>query len=119
MLMRLSDVLIFPRLEEPKEGLGLVLVEAQAAGLPVLASSSITEDVQVIPELFTILPLALGPGAWAEAANRIFAAEQLSSEECLRRVESSPFSLNAGVTNLLALYSDKNAKSEPGVVATG
>jgi len=83
-----------------------VVASAQAAGLPVLSSPSITQDVQVIPELFTIVPLAAGSRAWADAANRILSTEQLSREECLRRVESSNFSLNAGVSNLLALYSD-------------
>jgi glycosyltransferase involved in cell wall biosynthesis len=107
-LMRLSDVLIFPRLEEPKEGLGLVLVEAQAAGLPVLASPSITEDVQIIPELFTSMPLALGPQAWADATSNILSSPQLSREECLGRVEASQFSLEAGLANLLALYADTN-----------
>ena len=84
----------------------VLVASAQAAGLPVLSSPSITQDVQVIPELFTIVPLAAGSRAWADAANRILSTEQLSREECLRRVESSNFSLNAGVSNLLALYSD-------------
>jgi glycosyltransferase involved in cell wall biosynthesis len=108
VLMRLCDLLVFPRLEEPKEGLGLVLVEAQAAGLPVLASPSMTDDVQVIPELFTILPLVSGPYAWAEAASRILSSQQLSRELCVQRVESSHFSLDAGIANLLALYADIN-----------
>jgi len=105
-LMRLSDLFVFPRLEEPKEGLGLVLVEAQAAGLPVLASPSITPDVQVIPELFTILPLAAGPAAWAAAARKILSSSHPSSADCLSRIESSHFSLCAGLDNLLALYGD-------------
>jgi glycosyltransferase involved in cell wall biosynthesis len=107
-LMRLCDVLMFPRLEEPKEGLGLVLVEAQAAGLPILASPSITDDVQVIPEIFTILPLAAGANAWSEAVKRTLLTRQLSREECLDKIEGSRFSLNAGVSNLLSLYSDIN-----------
>lgn len=104
-IMRLSDVLVFPRLEEPKEGLGLVLVEAQAAGLPVLASPSITEDVQILPELFEILPLAAGPGSWATAVQRIVSQPRFGQKTFLSKVESSPFGLEQGLSNLMALYS--------------
>jgi glycosyltransferase involved in cell wall biosynthesis len=103
-IMRLSDLLIFPRQEEPKEGLGLVLVESQAAGLPVLASRSITEDVQVIPELFEILPLTDDPHVWAEAALRILSHQKVCQRTTLSRVESSPFGLDQGVSSLMALY---------------
>jgi len=30
--MKMADIFVFPRMEYPKEGLGLVVVEAQAAG---------------------------------------------------------------------------------------
>ena len=103
-IMRLSDLLIFPRQEEPKEGLGLVLVESQAAGLPVLASRSITEDVQVIPELFEILPLTDGPQVWAQAALTILSRPKVCQQTLLSRVESSPFGLDQGVSSLMALY---------------
>jgi glycosyltransferase EpsF len=106
-IMRLSDVLIFPRLEEPKEGLGLVLVEAQAAGLPVLASPSITEDVQVIPELFEILPLAAGPKAWSLAVQKTLSQPRPCQNGFLSRVESSPFGLEQGLSQLMALYSTR------------
>ncbi len=107
-IMRLSDVLIFPRLEEPKEGLGLVLVEAQAAGLPVLASPSITEDVQVIPELFEIIPLSAGPKAWAQQVSAILSQDQLPRQRHLERIESSHFSMTTSVSNLMSLYQDLN-----------
>ena len=103
-IMRLSDLLIFPRIEDPKEGLGLVLVEAQAAGLPILASRSITEDVQVIPELFEILPLDAGSKAWAQAVLRVLSRPKPSQQPILSRVESSPFGLDQGVSSLMALY---------------
>jgi glycosyltransferase involved in cell wall biosynthesis len=113
-LMRLSDLLVFPRLEEPKEGLGLVLVEAQAAGLPVLASPSITSDVQVVPELFQFLPLAAGPEAWANKAAEMLSHDFISPQKALRLIEASQFSLDAGVSSLLSLYSDVNADSPEG-----
>jgi glycosyltransferase involved in cell wall biosynthesis len=104
--MRLSDLLLFPRLEEPKEGLGLVLVEAQAAGLPILASPSITDDVQVIPELFAFVPLAGGAAAWANTARQMLGREFLSREAALELIEGSHFSMEAGVNNLMNLYED-------------
>ncbi|MDQ1637037.1 MAG: hypothetical protein QOF62_376 [Pyrinomonadaceae bacterium] len=105
-LMRMSDVLVFPRLEEPKEGLGLVLVEAQAAGLPIVASPSITADVQVIPELFDFVPLAAGAQVWAEAVSKSLSRPPISRENCLARIESSCFSTEQALNSLLALYSD-------------
>ena len=103
-IMRLSDVLIFPRLEEPKEGLGLVLVEAQAAGLPIITSASITEDVKVFPELFDTIPLSAGPAAWAEAAAISFARPGPNQAEFLSKIDSSRFGLKQSLSSLMALY---------------
>jgi glycosyltransferase EpsF len=107
-LMRQANVFIFPRLEEPKEGLGLVLVEAQAAGIPIVASPSITDDVVVIPELFDIVPLSAGPAVWAKHVKAALLRTDISRVSSLARIESSSFSLDAGVKHLLALYSLQN-----------
>ena len=100
----MSDALIFPRVEEPKEALGLVLVEAQAAGLPVLASHGITEDVQIIPELFEILPLAAGPTVWAQAVLGILSRPKSCQKDFLTKIESSSFGIEQGLSNLMGLY---------------
>ncbi|MBK5188626.1 MAG: glycosyltransferase, partial [Gemmatimonadaceae bacterium] len=52
-LMQAADAFVFPRIEEisadfGREGLGLVVVEAQAAGLPSLLSQGIPEDAVVL-----------------------------------------------------------------------
>ena len=59
------DVLIFPSIFE---GLPLTLIEAQAAGLPMLISDAITEDVVVTEGLVERRPISEDPALWAERA---------------------------------------------------
>jgi len=56
------DVFVFPSMFE---GLGLVGIEAQCAGLPVIASLNIPKAMQITP-LVSWLDLKDGPEAWAE-----------------------------------------------------
>jgi glycosyltransferase EpsF len=103
-LMRASDLLIWPSMEETKEGLGLGIVEAQAAGLPILMSLSVPEEAVVVPELVRTLPLPAGARVWADAALELVNGPRSRVEDSLARVESSTFSMAAGVANLMALY---------------
>lgn len=103
-LMLASDFLVWPGLEEPKEGLGLGIVEAQAAGLPVLMSRSVPAEAIVVPELVKVLPLSCGAKAWAKAALELMNDPRPGFEDALARVESSSFSMAQGVANLMALY---------------
>lgn len=56
------------------EGLGIVAVEAQAAGLPVLCSTAIPPEAMMTEDV-TQLPLSAGPAAWAEAMLQMRASE--------------------------------------------
>lgn len=47
------------------EGLGISLIEAQAAGLPCICSDGI-QDEAVVTDLVSRYPLSLGPKTWAE-----------------------------------------------------
>lgn len=63
-LLTAMDCFVFPSLHE---GLPVTLVEAQAAGLPVLASSAITQEVCVTP-LVQLMALEAPAEEWAKAA---------------------------------------------------
>lgn len=60
--MQGMDLLLFPSINE---GLGMVAVEAQCAGLRCLASTGVPRECS-LTELVTFLPLADGASSWAE-----------------------------------------------------
>jgi glycosyltransferase involved in cell wall biosynthesis len=61
-LMSAMDLFVFPSI---CEGLGIVAIEAQASGLPILCSSAIPRDVAVT-ELARFAELDLGAAHWAK-----------------------------------------------------
>lgn len=61
-LMSAADMLIFPSLHE---GLGLVVVEAQASGLPVVVSTGVPQEVGVSASFYRI-DLNKGVDYWAK-----------------------------------------------------
>ncbi len=103
-LMQSCDMLIWPGLEEPREGLGLAVVEAQAAGLPVLMSLNVPEEAIVVPELVEVLPLAAGADAWAEKILDVLNRRSPNREEALAVVEGSSFAISQSTASIRALY---------------
>jgi glycosyltransferase involved in cell wall biosynthesis len=110
-LMLNSNLLVWPSLEDPKEGLGLGIIEAQAAGLPILMSRSVPEEAIVVPQLVDVLPISIGSQAWADNAIRILNQPKPSRDRCLRQVEASSFSLESGVASLMGLYENSSIEN--------
>ena len=63
-LLNMMDVFLFPSVFE---GLGLAVIEAQAAGLPIVISDAVPKEVDIVPGLLQWLSLSQSPAAWAEA----------------------------------------------------
>jgi glycosyltransferase involved in cell wall biosynthesis len=95
------DCMIFPSYYE---GLGIVALEAQAAGIPVVASDHVPKDVDVIPSMVEHLPLASGARAWAEMIGRRFNEEARDSRLTATQMAESEFGIDRAVKNLSATY---------------
>jgi glycosyltransferase involved in cell wall biosynthesis len=102
--MALFDLFLFPSFSE---GLGIVCVEAQAAGTRVLASDTVPREAAVVPEAVDFLPLAAGEGAWAERIAEVLAKPRPNSESWRGIVEQSAFGIERCVRDLHGIYRDE------------
>jgi len=104
-IMKAADVFVFPRVEYPREGLGLVVVEAQAAGLPMVLSKGIVADAIIIDELAHVLSLNNNPAEWAMKIDTVLKAPApISRQLAFERMMQSGFELRKATENLLSLY---------------
>lgn len=72
--MSAMDVMIFPSIYE---GIPITLIEAQAAGLPVLMSDTITDEVIITGGLIHKKSIGLSPCEWARDAVALMSADAL------------------------------------------
>jgi glycosyltransferase involved in cell wall biosynthesis len=100
LMMGAMDVFLFP---SNWEGQGMVVVEAQAAGLPVVMSDVIPEEVDIMRSLIHRLSLSQSASAWADAvlAARPTPGIRLDAREMLRR---SQFSIFNNIKLLESIY---------------
>lgn len=96
------DLFLFP---SKWEGLGRVLLEAQAAGLTCLVSDIIPKEADVVPALVKRLSLKQPPTVWAEAVLiSLDNPPPVRPREALTFLEQSPFSINVNIKTLESFY---------------
>jgi glycosyltransferase involved in cell wall biosynthesis len=102
LMLGAMDLFLFPSLFE---GLGLVLIEAQAAGLPCLCSDVIPEEAEVVQALIKRLPLSTPPSEWARVALGMISSERgISPNDASRMVEASRFNILGCVRAVEEIY---------------
>lgn len=102
LMTSVMDTFLFPSLHE---GLGIVLVEAQAAGLPCIYSDVVPQDAEIIPHLVCTLSLDQPAAAWAQAVLACRERQtEISPAEALNRVRQSHFNIEQSVRDLMAVY---------------
>lgn len=99
-LLSVPDIFLQPSLFE---GLPLTLLEAQAAGLPCLASSNITNEVAYTPSI-DFAPLSIGPSGWAELIEARLARPTIAKSEALALARNSRYSIQTNVARLEEEY---------------
>ncbi|MDJ0617722.1 MAG: glycosyltransferase family 1 protein [Calothrix sp. MO_192.B10] len=102
LMLGAMDVFLLPSLHE---GLPLVLLEAQAAGLPCIFSDVITKEVDVLQSSIFRLSLSQSPEQWAETViaqkNRV---SDKTRQSALALIKQSPFSIETSMQNLQNIY---------------
>lgn len=111
LLKSAVDVFLFP---SRYEGLGLAVIEAQAAGVPSVISDVVPPEVEVLPELIQWQSLVDSPSAWAAAVERV--RRRRGAADSARRLWATSFNIERSVAWLHRLYSGR-VISPPGVAA--
>lgn len=98
-LVSVMDVFIFPSLFE---GLGMVLIEAQANGLNCIASTNLPKEVRQT-ELVTFLSLSLGAKKWADHILNLN-VDRKGKENVIKLLTDSGYNINHEVKKLEKKY---------------
>lgn len=103
-IMCCSDWFILPHPEGPVEGFGLVVVEAQLAGMRMLLSHGVLDDPLLPTACFRRLALAEGPLAFAEAAMELLHGPAPSRAAAIAALKESPMDMDRAFEGLVQLY---------------
>lgn len=103
-ILKNIDLFILPSIYE---GLGLVLLEAQASKVPCLVSEAIQPEVDLGVGLVKQFNLSDGAIEWANEANKIIKENKVANIDIIKSVKEKKYDLNSILDNLLSVYKFK------------
>lgn len=103
VLMRKSAAFLLPSLYE---GMPLVLIEAQASGLPCVVADTFSREVDFGIGKINWMQLEDGAAAWADAVESAVVAGRAEKKEVLNAVKEKQFDAKMFARKLCDLYQD-------------
>ena len=103
-IMRCCDWFILPRPEQPMEGFGIAVVEAELVGLRLLLSRGIADDPLLPTAKVRRLSLGAGATAWARAAIELYQEPAPSRSNALAALQVSPMDMDRALAELVRLH---------------
>ena len=101
VMLHSMDVFVFPSIFE---GLGLVLLEAQAAGLPCIVSEAIQPEADLGLNLFTKLNLDSGVDIWSKEILKVANKKEYNLDKINSAFEEKEYSTNKCICKLMKAY---------------
>ena len=99
-LLWAMDLFLFPSLYE---GLSVVAIEAQAAGVPVLAADTLTKETK-ITECMQFFSLQKSPKEWAEQAIRM---AKIGHENMLDSIRNAHYDMHQNIYVMEKIYKEE------------
>lgn len=110
LMLAAMDVFLFPSLYE---GLPVVLIEAQAAGLPSVISNVVPPEVDLLSSLVSRIDLARASDQWAAAALAAAIPAVEGRSNSLQFIEQTDMNIDNGVARLTHVYSGAAVPDNP------
>ena len=101
LIMRACNLMLLP---STWEALPIVMLEALAMGLPIVASDHITREVEVVPGMISWHSLDQNAQDWAEVTEKWMDSPILSQKKCIERFLGSDFNIEISAKKLLRYY---------------
>lgn len=113
LMIGVMDVFLFPSLYE---GLGLALIEAQAAGLPCIFSDVVPKEADIARDLLCRVSLSQKAVVWANAIiSRQNSNKKVDKSDVVESLKNSKFNIKKSIKELQKAYilSNKSVSSNP------